>query len=71
MPHDPVFKAKEQVLNRFLLCVVTIERAKQLTRGARSRVEAKYNSPVLTALGEVAEGRIEEPAIEGGEWILK
>ena len=55
---DPVFRAKEKVPNRFLLCVVAFERSKQLIKGARPRTERRSPSPVTTALQEIAESRI-------------
>jgi DNA-directed RNA polymerase omega subunit len=67
--HDPVFQAKERIQNRFQLCVVTFERAKQLIRGARPRTEKRFNSPVTTALEEIATERICAPAA-GDEWQL-
>lgn len=62
---DPVFEAKDRIQNRFLLSVVAFERAKQLIRGGRPRTEKRYNSPVTTAIQEIAEGRIVEQEGEG------
>lgn len=59
---DPVFVAKEKVLNRFLLSVVAFERSKQLIKGARPRTDKKFASNVTTALQEIAEGRVSEGA---------
>lgn len=67
--HDPVFDAKGRIENRFRLCVVTFERAKQLIKGARPRTDRRYNSPVMTALDEIALGRIKAPEA-GEEWEL-
>jgi DNA-directed RNA polymerase subunit K/omega len=63
---DPVFVAKDKVPNRFLLCVVAFERSKQLIKGARPRTEKRFQSPVTTALQEMAEERI-LPG-EGNSW---
>ena len=67
--HDPVFEAKKRILNRFELCVVTFERAKQLIKGARPRTDKRYNSPVTTALEEIATEAIKAPE-SGEEWQL-
>ena len=67
--HDPVFQAKESIENRFRLCVVTFERAKQLIKGARPRTERRFNSPVTTALEEIANGSVLPPE-SGDEWRL-
>ncbi len=65
--HDPVFDAKGVITNRFLLSVVTFERAKQLIRGARPRTDNRFNSPVMTALAEIAEERVHPPQAAGAE----
>ena len=67
--HDPVFEAKKRILNRFELCVVTFERAKQLIKGARPRTNKRFNSPVTTALEEIAIEAIKAPET-GEEWQL-
>ncbi len=67
--HDPVFEAKKRILNRFELCVVTFERAKQLIKGARPRTDKRFNSPVTTALEEIATEAIKAPEA-GEEWQL-
>ena len=67
--HDPVFEAKKRILNRFELCVVTFERAKQLIKGARPRTNKRFNSPVTTALEEIATEAIKAPET-GEEWQL-
>ena len=66
MPSDPVFVAKDKVPNRFMLCVVAFERAKQLIKGARPRTDRRFHSHVTTALQELAEQRI-TPG-EGSGW---
>ena len=69
MVTDPVFVAKEKVLNRFMLSVVAFERSKQLIKGARSRTDKKFYSPVTTALQEIAEGHV-IPSDNEQRWIL-
>lgn len=63
---DPVFRAREIIPNRFTLCVLAIERVRQLMRGARPRTERKWSSPVTTAIQEVAEHRLVEDERTGG-----
>lgn len=69
MAADPVFVAKERVLNRFLLCAVAFERSKQLIKGARPRTERKFQSFVTTALEEIAEVRLAPN--DTGVWTLR
>ena len=66
---DPVFVAKEKVLNRFLLSVVAFERSKQLIKGARPRTERKSPSNVTMALQEIAEGHV-IPSTDDFHWKL-
>ena len=66
---DPVFVAKEKVLNRFILSCVAFERSKQLIKGARARTEKKFYSPVTTALQEIAEGHV-APTTDQLRWTL-
>ena len=66
---DPVFVAKEKVLNRFILSCVAFERSKQLIKGARPRTDKKFYSPVTTALQEIAEGRV-SPTEDPFRWTL-
>jgi len=47
-----------QIPNRFELVLVASRRAKQLLKGARPLVETD-NKDVVTALREVAEGKVE------------
>ena len=65
MPTDPVYRAKERVPNRFLLSVLTFERAKQLIRGARPRTDRRFSNAVTTAVQEIGEGHV--TATEGDE----
>ena len=58
MTSDPVFRAQMVVPNRFLLSVLTFERAKQLIRGARPRGERRYFHPVTNAVEEIATGHV-------------
>lgn len=72
MPADPVFGARERIHNRFLLSVLTFERAKQLIRGARPRTEKRFVNCVTTAVAEIAEGHvvIDETDESGLHWKL-
>ena len=47
----------EKVQNRFELAVIVSKRVKQLLRGDQALVSSK-NKPVVTALREVAAGRV-------------
>ena len=69
MVSDPVFVAKEKVLNRFLLSVVAFERSKQLIKGARSRTDKKFYSNASTALQEIAESRVVQ-GVDFQHWKL-
>lgn len=70
MQSDPVFKARDIVPNRFVLCVVAIERVRQLMKGARPRTEKKWNSAVTTALQEVADRRVVQEEKDGHRFKL-
>ena len=71
MPADPVYQARERIPNRFLLSVLTFERAKQLIRGARPRTDRRFFNPVTTAVQEIAEGHVAPPEEEGSShWRL-
>lgn len=47
----------EKVGNRFALVILAAERARQLSKGARPLVHCD-NKPAVTALREIAEGRV-------------
>ena len=47
----------EKVRNRFELAVLVSKRVKQLSKGDKPLVRSK-NKPVVTALREVAEGKV-------------
>lgn len=47
----------EQLGNRFALVILAAERARQLSKGARSLVECS-NKPAVTALREIAAGKV-------------
>ena len=47
----------EKVPNRFELAVIVSKRVKQMLNGDRPTVKSK-NKPVVTALREVAEGKV-------------
>jgi DNA-directed RNA polymerase subunit omega len=55
----------EQVDNRFTLCLVTTERTKQLMKGSRPLLDEDVeNKEIVTALREIAEGRV-KPDLTG------
>lgn len=47
----------KQIPNRFKMILVAVQRARELERGAVSKVPST-NKPVITALKELAEGKI-------------
>ena len=47
----------EKVSNRFELAVIVSKRVKQILKGDKALVRSK-NKPVVTALREVAEGKV-------------
>ena len=48
----------EQVDNRFMLVMMASKRVKQLYKGARPMVDVKNNRHVVTALREIAAGKL-------------
>ena len=58
MPRITVEDCLKQIPNRFELVLLGSRRAKQLLKGARPLVETD-NKEVVTALREVAEGKVE------------
>jgi DNA-directed RNA polymerase subunit omega len=48
----------EKVENRFQLVILAAKRVKQLYKGAHPLIEAKNNRQVVTALREIAAGKI-------------
>lgn len=48
----------EQVNNRFMLVMMTSKRVKQLYKGAQPMVAQKNNRYVVTALREIAAGKL-------------
>lgn len=56
----------EKVSNRFELVLVGARRAKQLLKGARPLV-ASENKEVVTALREIAEGKVVAEPVEAQE----
>ncbi len=49
----------EKIPNRFSLCLVTAKRAQQLMHGDRTLIDDdRANKEIVTALREVAEGRV-------------
>ncbi|HEU5319414.1 MAG TPA: DNA-directed RNA polymerase subunit omega [Methylomirabilota bacterium] len=51
--------ALNKVSNRYLLVVLSAKRARQLNRGAPSRVETRHRKPTSTALEEIAAAKVE------------
>ena len=47
----------KRIENRFLMCFVAAKRARQLIKGAQPLVESE-NREVVTALREIAEGKV-------------
>ena len=56
-----------KVSNRYLLVVLAAKRARQLNRGAASRVDTRYRKPTSTALEEIAAAKVEYRVKEEGE----
>ncbi|MDD2271454.1 MAG: DNA-directed RNA polymerase subunit omega [Desulfuromonadaceae bacterium] len=48
----------EKVENRFQLVILASKRVKQLYKGAQPLIESKNNRKVVTALREIAAGKI-------------
>lgn len=48
----------EKVDNRFMLVMMAAKRVKQLYKGARPLIESRNNRQVVTALREIAAGKI-------------
>ena len=48
----------EKINNRFLLVMVASKRAKQLFKGSTPKISTKNNRQVVTALREIATGKI-------------
>ncbi len=48
----------EKVDNRFLLVMLASKRVKQLYKGAQPLIETKNNRQVVTALREIAAGKV-------------
>ena len=48
----------EQINNRFMLVVMASKRVKQLYKGARPLIDPKNNRQVVTALREIAAGKL-------------
>ena len=59
--------ALNKVSNRYLLVVLAAKRARQLNRGAASRVETKHKKPTSTSMEEIAGAKVEYRVKEEGE----
>ena len=53
----------DNVENRYELVHLTVKRVKQLREGATSQVKSK-NKPVVTALREIAAGKVSHAPVE-------
>ena len=53
--------------NRYLLVVLSAKRARQLNRGAATRVDSKHKKPTSSALEEIAAAKVEYRVKEEGE----
>jgi DNA-directed RNA polymerase subunit omega len=59
--------ALNKVSNRYLLVVLSAKRARQLNRGAATRVDSKHKKPTSSALEEIAASKVEYRVKEEGE----
>ena len=59
--------ALNKVSNRYLLVVLSAKRARQLNRGASTRVDSKHKKPTSSALEESAAAKVEYRVKEEGE----
>ncbi len=59
MPFPSLEQALNKVSNRYLLVVLAAKRARQLNRGAASRVETKHKKPTSTSMEEIAGSKVE------------
>jgi DNA-directed RNA polymerase subunit omega len=60
-------EALNKVSNRYLLVVLSAKRARQLNRGAATRVDSKHKKPTSSALEEIAADKIEYRVKDEGE----
>ena len=59
--------ALNKVSNRYLLVVLSAKRARQLNRGAQTRVDSQHKKPTSSALEEIAAAKVEYRVKEEGE----
>lgn len=59
--------ALNKVSNRYLLVVLAAKRARQINRGAASRVDTRQKKPTSVALEEIAASKIEYRVKDEGE----
>jgi DNA-directed RNA polymerase subunit omega len=59
--------ALNKVSNRYLLVVLAAKRARQLNRGAATRVESRHRKPTSNALEEIAAAKVEYRIKDEGE----
>ena len=60
-------QAVNKVSNRYLLVVLSAKRARQINRGAPSRVESRHKKPTSVALEEIAAAKVEYRVKDEGE----
>lgn len=48
----------KQVENRYILAMLSVQRAIQLLKGEQETIEATSKKPIIVALEEIAEGKI-------------
>lgn len=48
----------QQAKNRFALVLLTTQRTRQLLKGSQPLIEGRNNREIVTALREIAEGRV-------------
>ena len=67
MPFPSLENALNKVSNRYLLVVLSAKRARQLNRGAQSRVETRQKKPTSVALEEISAAKVEYRVRDEGE----
>ena len=60
-------EALNKVSNRYLLVVLSAKRARQLNRGAQTRVASKHKKPTSSALEEIEAAKVEYRVKDDGD----
>ena len=60
-------QALNKVSNRYMLVVLAAKRARQLNRGAASRVDSRHKKPTSGALEEIAAAKVEYRVKDEGD----